>query len=363
MREKIKIIHAADLHLDSPFEALGAEKAAERRKEQRTLLRRIADLAADEGADLLLLAGDLLDSRFAYAETVRTLCETLAGLQCPVFISPGNHDFYSAASAYAKLELPENVHIFKEPRVTCVPLKELGARIWGAGFGDTACPPLLAGMKIEKEPGILDIGVFHADAGKPDSPYCPVSEDDIAGSGLDYLALGHVHTYSGLKKAGNTFYAYPGCPEGRGFDECGEKGVLAVEVSGGFVQARFIETAMREYRIIKADAGLPLDGQLLTSEKDIVRVELTGECDEVPDIKSVREAYKDRFFALEVRDKTQPRASLWNGAREDSLRGLFLRKMQNRLQGAQEDAERERVIAAVRWGVAALDGGEEADSL
>ena len=92
----IKLLHAADLHLDSPFEGLGESKAAVRRTEQRQLLYRIAQLAHNEKVHLVLLAGDLLDSDSAYAETGEELVKALGGIEAPVFISPGNHDFYSA---------------------------------------------------------------------------------------------------------------------------------------------------------------------------------------------------------------------------------------------------------------------------
>ena len=103
MRE-LKILHAADLHLDSPFEGLGAGKAAQRREEQRRLLYRIAQLAQTERVDLVLLAGDLLDSDSTYAETAGALAEALGGISVPVFISPGNHDFYSPRSPYARVK-------------------------------------------------------------------------------------------------------------------------------------------------------------------------------------------------------------------------------------------------------------------
>ncbi len=109
---KLKILHAADLHLDSPFEGLSAGKAAIRRKEQRELLARLADLAVTEQVDLVLLAGDLLDSANTYYETGEELIRALKGIPAPVFIAPGNHDWYSAKSPYARLRLPENVQVF-----------------------------------------------------------------------------------------------------------------------------------------------------------------------------------------------------------------------------------------------------------
>ena len=360
--KKIKIIHAADLHLDSPFEALG-NLAATRRGEQRELLCRIAELVGSEGADLLLLSGDLLDGGFAYAETAKMLCSVLGDLSCPVFISPGNHDFYSAKSPYARLELPENVHIFKSPKISCVELLELSVRIWGAGFNDIECPPLLQNFSFDKIPGVFDLAVLHGDTGSAHSPYNPISAQDIAASGFDYLALGHVHSFSGLQKSGSTFFAYPGAPEGRGFDECGEKGVLSVEISESGVFAKFIETASRKYRVLRADANAPIEAQIAPSPRDIVRVELFGACESAPNLAAIRERLKDYFFALELKDKTTLAENIWARAEEDTLRGLFLRKMRQELDATEGDFERAQICAAVRWGIAALDGGEEAEIL
>ena len=109
----LKMIHGADFHLDSPFSGLSPERAAQRRREQRELLDRLAGLAREKQADLVLLAGDLLDSERVFRETVKALRETLAAVPCPVFIAPGNHDYYSPRSVWAGLDWPDNVHIFK----------------------------------------------------------------------------------------------------------------------------------------------------------------------------------------------------------------------------------------------------------
>ena len=94
----IKLLHAADLHLDSPFDGLPEAKAAQRRIEQRELLGRISDLARDQQVQLVLLSGDLLDSDSAYGETAEELVRILAGIPAQVIISPGNHDYYSHRS-------------------------------------------------------------------------------------------------------------------------------------------------------------------------------------------------------------------------------------------------------------------------
>ncbi|NLA85828.1 MAG: DNA repair exonuclease, partial [Clostridiales bacterium] len=142
----VKILHAADFHLDSPFEALPEELAAVRRREQRDLLDRIAELAEQESVQLVLLSGDLLDSGTSYYETRDVLFRAFSRMKAEVFISPGNHDFYSPKSPYAYVDFPDNVHIFTSPLVSSVPLPALGCQVWGAGFNDRHSRPLLSGF-------------------------------------------------------------------------------------------------------------------------------------------------------------------------------------------------------------------------
>ena len=162
----VRILHAADLHLDSPFEALSGAQAAQRRREQRDLLRALPELAKAHGAQIILLAGDLLDSGSPYPETAKALAETFAGCGAEVFLAPGNHDYYSAGAPYARLTFPENVHIFRTQRIEAIALPELGVRVWGAAFTDSRCPALLRGFSVPKEPGMLDVFVYARGGGK-----------------------------------------------------------------------------------------------------------------------------------------------------------------------------------------------------
>lgn len=352
----LKIIHAADLHLDSPFEALG-ERAALRRREQRELLFAIAETAREKEADMLLLAGDLLDSDSAYSETVEAIAAAFGELSCPVFIAPGNHDCLSPGSPYNRARLPENIHIFRGGWET-VELPGLGCRVWGAGYSDIVCPPLLRGFHAHREEGIVNIGLLHGDLGSPDSRYCPISGEEVAQSGLDYLALGHQHAFSGLKRFGDSFCAYPGCPEGRGFDECGEKGIIYAEAAQGDVRAEFIPMARRHYEILELDISEGIPPMPAGRERDIVRVIFRGEADGAPDLAAIARDWEEGFFSLQLRDRSTLRRELWEGSAQDSLRGLFLRKMRESYDAAATEEEKQTVIQALRWGLAALEGRE-----
>lgn len=359
----IRILHAADFHLDSPFDALTEDKAALRRSEQRLLLMRLAETAEQERADIVLLAGDLFDSTAGSGETADALLAMLNNITVPVFIAPGNHDFYSRRSPYAMLPFPDNVHIFTEPRLTSAEVPGLGVRIWGAGYTDRACPPLLSGFSVPKEEKYTDILLLHSDFGKKDSPYSPVTAAELAESGFAYAAFGHIHKGVDVQRAGECFYAWPGCPEGRGFDECGEKGVLLAELGGGTCRADFLPLASRHYERIRVDVGHDALHAVLCAvpehtERDIYSIILTGETENAPDMLALRSALEGRFFSLTLTDRTELAHDLWERAEEDNMHGRFLRRMRALLEEAEDEERRSLVIAATRLGLAAMDGRE-----
>ena len=354
----LKFIHAADFHLDSAFAALPPEKAAERRRGQRELPGRLAEAVRTWGAELVLLAGDLFDGR-PYPETVEAVKAALAEMAVPVFLTPGNHDFYGPDSPYAG-DWPGNVHIFRSARMESVPLPKLGVTVHGAAFlGPTQEEGLLRGFTAAED-GMVHLGVLHGELGEA-SVYDPVSREDIAASGLAYLALGHVHKRTEPLRFGDTTAAWPGCPEGRGFDELGEKGFYAGVLQDGQVTLRFVPLGKRRYWVLPVDvtgrdAAEAVEAALSAgAEGDLCRVLLRGESSGA-DLDALRRRFSGRRAYLEIRDETTLPQDLWRRAEEDSLRGLFLRRLRGQLETAETEAERETIRQAARFGLAALEG-------
>ena len=364
----MRIIHAADFHLDSPFDALTPQQAVQRRAEQRQILDRLAELARSTRAEAVLLSGDLLDGDLVYQETVEALSRTLGQLQVPVFISPGNHDYYTHRSPYAVNRWPDNVHIFRSGRIESVELPGLNAVIHGAAFTtDGQGDSLLRGFSAPED-GKLHLMVLHADVdAQQGSRYCPVSSQDIAASNLDYLALGHIHMATGVQYAGKVPWAYPGCPEGRGFDELGPKGVLCGEVDRGRADLTFVPLCRRQYHIheLTLTAGDTVEtvaAQVLTHAcaDHLVRFVLKGESTaDGLDLNALTERCSGFFYSLTFRDKTRVSRDLWSRAGEDNLTGLFLRGMQERLKAADEETAA-LLQKATRFGLAALENREDA---
>ena len=207
--------------------------------------------------------------------------------------------------------------------------------------------------------------LLHGDLGAARSRYGAVTEAAIAATGMDYVALGHVHRHQGFGRKGNTSYAYCGCPEGRGFDETGEKGVILGEIAPGEVKLEFVPVCRRRYEELSLDVtgrepeSVLLDAVPADSTQHIYRFRLTGErAGEAPDTRALAALLADRFFDVQVADDTVPAMDLWERLEEDTLTGLFLRNMKKRLENA---APEERVLLerAARFGLAALEGREE----
>ena len=360
----IRILHAADLHMDSPFEGLPAGKAAIRRAEQRELLSRLAELAQREQADMVLLSGDLLDSDNTYYETGEELIRSLGRIDAPVFIAPGNHDYYSPKSPYARLKLPENVRVFSSPTIGYVELPELNARVYGAAFIDKRSPALLESFRAERQEGVWNILCLHGELGSRDSAYDPITEEQLAASGMDYVALGHIHKTEGLKKAGDTWYSWPGCPEGRGFDETGDKTVNLVTLSDEGCALETASVASRRYELLRvdvtgADPLLAVHTQLPDdTAADIYRIVLTGDTENAPDLARLHANLSELFFELQLRDETRLLQDVWERSGDDTLRGLFTLKLALKFAAADEE-QRRLIEQAARWGLAALDNREE----
>lgn len=356
----MRILHAADLHLDSAFAGLAEEKAALLRQESRDILRRMVDWANDHAVDVMLLSGDLFDSDRMYSQTARTLAQALARFRGRIFLSPGNHDFYAPGSGYDAVDWPENVHIFTSRRPQTVLLRSLNASVTGAAFTSAEEWEPFDGASFSGGDAPIRLGVLHGEVTRGESKYRAIPPAEIEKTNLTYLALGHVHRCAGVQRAGNTAYAYPGCLPGRGFDETGDKGFLYGEITPEKVELEFIPFAPRRYQSVTADITDrdPADAvrQALDPDcgQDVCRVLLTGSRRENFSLSALTSELSGLCAALELTDETYPEEDIWARCGEDSLRGLFLQNLRARYDGADED-EKRQLLQAARFGLAALD--------
>lgn len=358
-----RFIHAADFHLDSAFGALSARQAASRRRESRELVQHLADYVRQHRIDAVLLAGDLFDSEKAYRETGEQLAQALGTMEALVLIAPGNHDWIGPGSPWENVCWPDNVTVFRENRLTAVEVPAWNAVFHGAAFtGPEQRTGFLTGFRAPQD-GRVHIGLLHGEIDPAEARYNPIHREEIAQSGLAYLALGHIHKRTEPRHYGDTLCAWPGCIEGRGFDELGEKGFYEGTVrEDGSVELAFVPFARHRYERLEVDVTgkdprkaveevLPPE-----TEQDLYRILLTGETGEQGvDLAGLSERLESRFYALELQDHTRIAEDLWLRSGEDSLRGLFLQELKRRRELASTPEQRELIDRAARFGLAALD--------
>ncbi|NLW74543.1 MAG: DNA repair exonuclease [Clostridiales bacterium] len=365
----IKIFHTADLHLDSPFSSFPIAKSEERRVGLRRTFKRMMEYAAREAVDLILISGDLFDCSYISRDTSQILRECFGAVSCPVVISPGNHDPYTPGSIYASGILPENVYIFKTESPFKFDFPELGITVWGAAFTreryDGSVLAAIPGLPDDR----INILCQHGDTRTMLSQYAPLSPRDIAYKGFTYAALGHIHVPPEPVTLGDTTIAYPGCPEGRSFDEPGFGGALLVNIEGKKVKIENIRFAERRYMVEQLDITGAGDDSLVAGKireliksrgygpETALRIILVGEValGYKPNTETLAANCAGELDLLEVRERTLPCFDVGYLAEDFSLRGVFYRVLAEKIQEGSE-YERQVAAAALRYGLAALDG-------
>ena len=321
----LKILHSADWHLDSAFASFSEAQRQSLKAALRQIPGKIADLCRKESCDLVLLSGDLFDGA-ATRESIELVRQALKSCVVPVFVSPGNHDFCSDGSPWLEESWPENVKVFTGALESVV-LPELDCRVYGAGYKSMDCPALLENFHAEGTEK-YQIAVLHGDPVMSNSPYCPITAAQVRNSGLDYLALGHIHK-AGAFRAGETLCAWPGCPMGRGWDELGEKGCCIVTLKDTAELQPVVMDTLRffeEELDIGRDAAAALEGFLpAAGSNDFYRISLTG-CGDVDMDKLKMQLAK--WPNVELRDRTEAPVDIWEDVGDDSLRGVYFRMLQ-----------------------------------
>lgn len=352
----MKILHSADLHLDAPFAGRSEKQAQQLRQALLRVPAQLSDLCAKEQCDLILLSGDLFDGPWT-RESYQALYRALEEAAVPVFISPGNHDFLAPNSPYLTEIWPQNVHIFTRPEIESVVLPELDCRIYGAGYRSMDCPALLEGFRAEG-PEQYQIAVLHGDPAQVSSPYCPINASQVRSSGLDYLALGHIHK-TGSLRAGRTLCAWPGCPMGRGFDELDTKGTLIVTLEDT-ANAVFVSLDTPRFFDWETNPGMDATAALATllpaqGDENFYRITFTGESPAL-DLAALGREFA-QFPNLELRDRTVPERDIWDSTGADTLEGVYFRLLKDAMTDADEQ-QRQTLTLAARISRQILDGQE-----
>lgn len=230
-------IHAADLHLGSPFQGLALKDAAVASifvEASRKAFSTLVGQAIERQVDFFLIAGDVYDGDWKDNKIGLFFNREMARLEragIPVYLLRGNHD---AASVITKtITLPANVHEFPTGKPGSVRLEALRVALHGQGFAERSANDNLALSYPPAVPGWFNIGVLHTSltGREPHAPYAPCSVDDLRSRGYDYWALGHVHEFEVV--ASDPLVIFPGNLQGRSIRERGAKGAVLVTVEDG----------------------------------------------------------------------------------------------------------------------------------
>ncbi len=370
--KKVKIVHTADLHFDTPFNEVDDKQRAINKEELREVFKNIINFCKEKQVDILLLAGDIFDNLTLNRETIYFLENVFNNIkETRVFISPGNHDPYNNNSFYKLIKWPENVYIFKD-KLEKVYIKELETNVWGAAFNEKYVrESLIKGFSQNNKE--INIMVIHGEisSSSEGNEYNPITLKDIKESGMDYIALGHRHNFSGVLKEGNTFYSYSGCPQGRGFDETGDKGIIYGYVSKGAVELSFIKTCKRNYEEVYVDiSNLFGYEEVIKKILDVIKEEdrknnlykiiLKGEVSEKFHIeeKVLKSKLVKDFYFCKVVDKTSIALDIKELSKGYSVKSIFVKNLLKKLQEAKTDEEKDIIKMALKIGVSSLSEAE-----
>ena len=354
----LRLVHTADVHLGARHTDLG-ERAAAQRERQFAAFRATVDLAIAEDADLFLVAGDLFDSNTQPKRSVERVAaelKRLAGARVRTVVIPGTHDAYDRASIYRAYDLaamagqPPGTDFVTvlTPGSAEVNLPEVDALVFGRVFDTKRAPrsPLADFSAAADHRATWRIGLVHgslAIPGQTDRDEVVFTKEEIVASGLDYLALGHWHSFS-QGRAGHTSWAYSGAPEPVAVDQdrAGKALLVTLEQRDGKRRVAVEERAVGRTRFerLDVDAGTvasqpALVGQLASrADPDLVLdVRLTGvRPDELDlEVDEVERELGDRFLRVRLRDAMTPALSEGPIPPPDTVAGAFIREVEVRI--------------------------------
>jgi DNA repair protein SbcD/Mre11 len=256
----MKLLHAADLHIDSPLRGLERYPDAPTdllRGATRRATENLVDLACAERVDAVLLAGDIYDGEWRDFETGLFFRRQLGRLQeagIPVYLVSGNHD--AASQISRTLTYPDNVFVFATHQAqTAPPNADAGFVVHGQGYARRDVTENLAVRYPEPVPGLFNVGLLHTalDGRHGHDPYAPCKDTELAALGYDYWALGHVHKRVEVSK--DPHIVFPGNIQGRHIKEEGPKGCTLITVRPGRTDVVHRDLDVVRWAQIEVDAS------------------------------------------------------------------------------------------------------------
>ena len=377
----MKLIHTADIHLDSCFAGAGMPSGfgAKRRHQLRETFAAVLRHAWTCGAEAVLIAGDLFEQDRVSRDTLaflRDQFERLAPL--PILISPGNRDPYTEDSPWFVEEWPANVHIFSQPEWTAWECPSAPLTVHGLAFtGAEVQAGVFTRLRVPRD-GRVHVALAHGAErscmGPDDKPHLPFDLFAVAQPGLHYLALGHIHRMIAVRQDQGFQAWYPGPPEGRDFGECGPMHLLEVEIipPETNMSATVLVAPRQSSKLVHAAAEIDCSAlsdtdaiaaaiveKLAQPETAVVaRAVLTGAVSPElrAEIPNLVQSLEGRFEAIRIDDQTRPDDDYDAMGREDTALGEFVRSLTGERDTALDPARRAVLDRALEMGLAAFLG-------
>lgn len=369
----VKILHCADVHIGASESFLG-HGATARRFETLLTFERIIAAAKENGTQIILIAGDLFDSNnIEQTFFDRVFAAVSAVPEIRVVVACGNHDPLNADSPFKRMTLPKNLYVMGEDDGV-ITFDDLKTRVYGRSFTQVHMQGKPRFSLLVPNDDFINLMVIHGDLSSDlNSDYNAVTQNFISESGMDYIALGHVHKRTGIGRVGKTYCAYCGCPEGQGFDETDQKGVYIGEVSKGACNLNFLPVSKRQHiceKVILSGDDISSDaisetvirtlyekyGE--TFGENLYKIELVGEISENCEINTaeITGRLAEKLYFVKVADNTEIKPDLEALSGEKTLKGIFVKRMLDRINAAGEE-EKAPLRRALTLGLRAF--GEE----
>jgi DNA repair exonuclease SbcCD nuclease subunit len=353
-----RFIHAADLHLGSPFQGLAlkdaslAELFVEASRKSFSLL---VDEAVARKVDFFIVAGDVYDGDWKDNKIGLFFNREIARLEragIPVFLLKGNHDAESVITR--TITLPKNVSEFPTAKPGTFKLDHLKVALHGQGFAERSATENLALAYPKPETGWFNIGVLHTSltGREPHATYAPCSLEDLRSRGYDYWALGHVHDFEIVSQ--DPLVVFPGNIQGRSIREQGAKGAVLVTVEDGRVSHERLITDSARFAEVSIDLVAEDDMPAVLRRLEAALDTIVDAMEERPLALRVRLGGRSRFRreilarGADFRDEVQ-------AACHRSHADIWLEKLDLRMETDQEAASDGAGILGLE-GLISMDG-------
>ena len=344
----MKIIHTADIHLDSPL--CGVADSRQRRAELLLALSNMSKYANNSGVKAIIIAGDLFDDQFVTAQTITSVAQIVAESNAAWYVLRGNH---GDMSPYMELKRQcPAVNFFGEEWTNY----DLGENVALTGR-ELGVNDAEHWQKLSLNPQNFNILVLHGDI--DDDTYGQIDKKAISAQPIQYVALGHRHAFA-KHSFGRVAGAYSGVLEARGFDELAPAGFVVLDTNAKKLE--FVSHPIRRVETLQIDVSavttefqlesLIDDSVSKVSADNYLNVVFCGQLAENVRLDAVASAkLKNRFFALRMQNNTTPKFDVEELKKEVSLRGEFVKLA----LALPDETQRNEVL---RLGLLALSGEE-----